>query len=148
MKPGCKQYNFLLPIELMQTVKNISNNKTLFVESAIRLKINEPISEPISDYKEKPISEPILGTDAYLQPYINQLKDTITLLEHDKTNLELDKQQLWDEISQLHLNHSKVMDKIISLPSTEPLQNSYHSAGAPTTKPYKAKQRKQINVRM
>ena len=58
----------------------------------------------------------IQTTDTYIQPYINQLKDTITRLECDKSKLEEDKNNLWQEISQLHLNHMKVMDKIILLP--------------------------------
>ena len=111
-----KQFNFRLPIDVITQIDRITDKKTEFVISALE----DAIHAYIQSLQEKDIPDdiqPHIQTkDTYIQPYINQLKDTITRLECDKSKLEEDKNNLWQEISQLHLNLMKVMDKIILLP--------------------------------
>ena len=111
-----KQFNFRLPIDIIARIDRITDKKTEFVISALEDAIHAYI-QPLQEKDIPDDIQPHIQTkDMYIQPYINQLKDTITRLECDKSKLEEDKNNLWQEISQLHLNHMKVMDKIILLP--------------------------------
>ena len=83
-----KSYNFRLPVDLMEEVEKTTKNKTEYIIASLQSSLHSSI--------EKGKDLPLQTTDAYLQPYINQLN-------------------VWKEINQLHQNHSITMDRIVSL---------------------------------
>lgn len=82
-----KSYNFRLPVDLMEEVEKATKNKTEYIIASLQSSLHSST--------EKGKDLPLQTTDAYLQPYINQLN-------------------VWKEINQLHQNHSLAMNRIVS----------------------------------